>query len=247
MDYDISNVLRRRETTTASSETTQAPAAPELSGRKDFLLLLVSDDSKVLETAAVIRADMDNACFKVCTFSSSAQCILEGKSLLLSDIYASSSAASMKKAAQALTGTEAVRYIKITDSGIKKIFRTLGDLELDIPERAEYRDGDTLLVLDPGVQKVSGDTLSKYLDHLNANKSPEYALAEKNRVICAVLDSFATQKNVEKGEALFSSLINSVETDISAVDYVSNEAALKQFVKSLGGAAVAASSVSQMK
>lgn len=246
VDYDLSNILRSDETTSQVTTSEQPSAAPVISGKTDFLLLLVSDDGKALETAAVIRADADAARLSVCTLSMSSQCIINGKAELLSDVYSSGGAVALRDATGILTGTKAARYLKITDSGIKKIFRTLGDVQLNIPERTEYRDGDTVLVLDAGVQKLSGDMLTKYLDYLNTQKSAQYAAEEKNRIICAVLDCFATPEYSEKGEKLFSSLINSVTTDISAVDYISHEAAIKQFIKSVASPAQAVSSVSEL-
>lgn len=110
------------------------------------------------------------------------------------------------------------RYVVVNEKNFKTFAGVLGAYETDIEQTIDYKSDDFSLNLLSGKQKLTGDKLFRYIRYLGDDGS-DYSLKKQGELIADFLSQKLNESNTSKGDDLFSSLINSSESDITIVDF----------------------------
>jgi anionic cell wall polymer biosynthesis LytR-Cps2A-Psr (LCP) family protein len=94
-----------------------------------------------------------------------------------------------------------------------------GGVNINVPEQIEYRGDALTLILVKGKQNMKGDTLLKYIRYLDT--LGERGMNYQASVMTQIFESVFRPSLVSKAERVYSNISNSLETNISIVDFSS--------------------------
>ena len=220
-------------------ESTQPPEAsdeaesveyilPEASGKENFLIACTPDDHSYVEFLALVCVDMDQITAHVCPLSPSDTAEVQGMSRTLSEHYLYAGGRQLQQAVASLGGIPVDRYAVVTYSGFKKVFGLFGkSVEVNLPQAVEYKTDTYSISLPAGTQSVNADTALKLMRAPVSNAAENRAI-----VMCAMFDTFLTEKNIVQGSELFTQVMDLIDTDITANDYAAWTNALTVLARS---------------
>lgn len=112
-------------------------------------------------------------------------------------------------------------HIGSEPEAFKSMINYFGGMDITVPEQIEYKSNEFSVILVKGKQNIKGDSLFKYLRYLGT-------LGEKGRSLQAaamleMLDYVFKPANTKKSENIFSRLSNTLETDLTIVDFSSSK------------------------
>lgn len=145
----------------------------------------------------------------------------------LKAIYQKGGAAALEKPLTDISGLSFTKYIKMSQTQLKKVVSKIGDVTVRIPSDINYKGADFSLLLDAGDQNLTSDLFCKYF--LYADNSG------KRDAAVSLLNALMTAKNVTAQDTLFNFIMNNTDTDISVVDYSKVSSALTLFVQEKSG------------
>lgn len=108
------------------------------------------------------------------------------------------------------------KYIHITEDNFKRLMTALGTVPVEIGGYYEFNIDAVKYTFEPGIQNMTSDMLLKYMKF--AEKG-EAKLRLQGHAAADVFRQHFTKENFSKGEDFFSTLINLVDTNITAFDY----------------------------
>lgn len=108
------------------------------------------------------------------------------------------------------------KYVHITEDNFKRLMAKLGTVPVEIGGYYEFNVDAVKYTFEPGVQNMTSDMLLKYMKF--AEKG-EAKLRLQGHAAADVFRQHFTEENFSKGEDFFSTLINLVDTNITAFDY----------------------------
>lgn len=184
-------------------EETEPPTQDEIPDAlkgKGNILLICTDSAGKPAFSGLLCADFDNR--KVNAY-------LLPKAVLGSQAQ---SPLAQKAAVQDFAGITVDKYIRADEAGFKKIISYIGDITVEVPSSVRHSDAQYTLLLDKGKQSLTGDLFYKYMLYCGDSQSGAEALA-------AFTDTVLKETTEQKLDSFFNKIINSVETDISIVDY----------------------------
>ena len=204
VDFNLNNLV---QSTTDSDESTSdlTTASYALSGRVGILLVF-TDDSGELISVSALDCNMDIKCISVVQKVGSA---------------------ALEKPLTDISGLSFTKYIKMSQTQLKKVVSKIGDVTVRIPSDINYKGADFSLLLDVGDQNLTSDLFCKYF--LYADNSG------KRDAAVSLLNALMTAKNVTAQDTLFNFIMNNTDTDISVVDYSKVSSALTLFVQEKSG------------
>lgn len=119
-------------------------------------------------------------------------------------------------------------YIGSEEESFKSMINSLGGIEITVPEQISYRSGDFALILVKGKQNMKGDTLFKYMRYLcTLDDDGRDLLAD---AMSEMLAYVFKESNLNKCDGIFSRISNTLETDLTIVDYSSAKAGIETLV-----------------
>ena len=186
----------------------------QLQDEVSILFAGASNSEDQLTFLSVINLDTDKQKFKVIALSPNEK--FEGHTL--TEIYASSDADTMTKAAGKILDKKIDRYAVITEKKFKNFILAIGYPELNIPSDIEYESAEFSLSLLKGKQNMSGDKLYKYLRYLGIGDT-DYALKQQSLVVGELVAKRLNEINMKKGDDLFSTVINNFDSNITIMDF----------------------------
>lgn len=93
----------------------------------------------------------------------------------------------------------------------------LSGAQISVPERISYKTKELSLSLMPGNQTVKGETLLKYFRYC---LTPSGGGAQKQgELLCVLFSQYINKTYLASGRNYFSQIIDSLDTDISIVDF----------------------------
>ncbi len=221
-DFDPGKALgaREPETTEPVQEITGTEAAAsdvigenEFSDSANFLFLCSSDSD--LTFCQLISADPAAGKIKIKPLALDYVLEVGGESKPLCDIFALSSYAQITEAFSEKNFTVS-RYVHITEDNFKRLIGILGGVTVDVDGNYEIQIDAVKYTFTPGVQDMTADMFFKYMKYAGQG---ELSLRLQANASAAVFRQYFTLENFNKGEKFFSTLINLVETNITAFDY----------------------------
>lgn len=220
LNFDIQNMLKSPENAETTTESTTAPQAT-VTVRDAAVLLVCCDTDEKLTLLAVVRADAGQNRVSVCALETetSYAALMD---MSLQTVFEKSGLAGLKNAVASTYQLQIDRYIKLTESNLKKAVSAIGEVSLQIPEPISYRGSDFSLFLDAGEQALTGDLLVKYLRFA--------ALDGKGQAAAALARATLQSLNGNNREKQFNTLFNLSDTDFSIVDLTDTSGLVNVFV-----------------
>ncbi|MBQ3044456.1 MAG: LCP family protein [Clostridia bacterium] len=224
-DFDVKNVLGGD----AVSETQAQPVDTqenEIEASKTYFLWCADDSENSLYFAWLVNFTLPERRVTVCALDLDTRLDEAGS---IRQVFKSDGIKELVSCMEAAFETDIDGYIGSDDGSFKSMINYFGGIDITVPEQIEYRSGDLTVILVKGRQNLKGDSLFKYLRYLGT-------LGEKGRSLQAaalseMLDFVFKPSNLNRCSSIFSRISNTLETDLTIVDYSSAEEGIKQFVE----------------
>jgi len=197
-----------------SGSTTAAPS-PDSLGSAVFFVYLQSEKNNA-PAAALVRADADALTADVRILSRKQINTLAKDGGLASPAQCAASLRDRLK-------VTADRCVIVSEKGLKDIVNTLGGLEIHMDAQLDFVLNGSRNTLFKGINRLSGEKLLRYLQW----SAQEGDAEAQGALLCGLLALGLSERSHAKGERLFTELINSVQSDITALDYMKAQAALE--------------------
>jgi anionic cell wall polymer biosynthesis LytR-Cps2A-Psr (LCP) family protein len=194
---------------------------------KTYFLWCADSDSKQLRFAWLVNFRLPEAEVTVCALSPDT--MLSDGSETLESMLAKSGAHETAKKLEEFTGSPIDGYIGSDDESFKAMINYLGGADITVPEQVEYRGDEFTVILVKGKQNLKADSLFKYMRYLNT-LGPRGKKLQSTALI-EIFDGIFKPANIEKSEKLFSKLSNTLETDLTIVDYSEAKNGIKVFMQ----------------
>ncbi|MBE6827605.1 MAG: hypothetical protein E7514_03195 [Ruminococcaceae bacterium] len=224
LNFDLKNLVSKKETTTVAEETTTAVEPVELEGTTKLITAIANAEGKLTSVYAVIT-DFEKKEIKVYSIPVSTVGSYDTISGTLVEIYDKYGILGLKRAAEGVYGVSFNRYIASSEPIFRGLLAKLDDVtvELDEPLDGSTSDG---LVLDKGRQSLTPEMYVKYL-----NLCPE---SKKAETFAALLQVIISENNSDNLSNQFTFIANNTQTDITIIDYSNEEKKIKGFISSEG-------------
>ena len=215
-DFDLSSLTNvRSEETTLVGESSE-PAS--FDGNDRYILLFCTDNEReTVRMLSIVRVNLESRKFTVCTQSENELIRINGISNTFFDHYKSGGVKRLVEAVEAFNGIKIDRYICANDTTFKKAINYAGQLKITLPEQLNFRDGEFSLVLIEGEQKLRGDDLLKYVRYCRL--SGDRGFTDQSVIVGEMIRQYITPKVLENDDRLFTRLVNTLDTNITAMDY----------------------------
>ena len=220
IDFDLHNLLNASENPETTTEQTTA-AENMIAVRDAAVLLVCCDAQEQLTLLSIVRADAEQNRITVCALDTDAAVSAAGD-MSFQTVFEKNGLAGLKNAVSAAYQVQIDRYVKLTETNLKKTVSAVGEVTLLIPETISYRSSDFGLYLDAGEQTLTGDLLVKYLRFTDTNGKSQATAA----LVKATLQSLSG-KNCEKQ---FNTLFNLSDTNFSIVDITDSSGLVHVYV-----------------
>lgn len=210
-DLSLDKFLRPEKATQQEQEVDFG----EMTDKSTFLIIGSSDKTKAARFFSLIQVDLETSEISIAALPTS---LAMGASTI-KDTFASDGAAVVCEQLVAEYGVYPDKYIVLTDSGYKKVVQKLGKTSFTFASDIKYSsDGeDSFSVrIKAGEQELDGASMMALMRYCNEH-AKDYRL--QNEVMAAAVNQTINQDNVKKGDKLFTSVINYIETDITVSDF----------------------------
>ncbi len=219
-DFDLGRALGAREASTEyEEETSGAPADSVIPETDEFTesatFLLLCSDKDELTFCQLVSVDTAQRKIRIKPIPLDYTLKPQSGEISLSEAFRSQSL-SVLAASFSTRNIHIKRYIHVTEDNFKRFMTLLGPVPVTITGNYEVNVDAVKYTFSPGVQNMTSDILLKYMKLAG---SGEVALRIQGDAMGAVFRQHFTMDNFKKGESFFSSLINLVDTNITAFDY----------------------------
>lgn len=222
LDYDLSNLVENSSTTTtevSQEDETVIYSVNNLSGNSNILFIV--EEQNGVDFLCVVSTDFDNKSMKVKCIDGSENVLYNGKTLRISSIYSTDYEQGIKKFLIDDYGINIDKYVIFDKKQFKDVLSLFDGFTINVEESVDYKSQEFKLTLTSGVQELSSDMTYKYLQ-ISDNQTRE-------SIICNIIRSVLVEKYVNDSDDLFTSFVNSCETDISVIDYSNSVDSLKTY------------------
>ena len=231
-DYDFRNIVRTTESSEESSTEVSESAVQELSGRAVFLFIHISDDGKSVRGIDYIAADLGKKSIGILPLTADRSVTLDGKRTTLQSAFVYGGAEGLMKAAAAAVDFSADKYILMTDAGLINCLKTLGDVKITLPQAIRCKRENLILELPAGEQLLASDTVLRFIKYNLSVYGSEEAAKQNAALLAAAVKTYVDESLASRSEEVFSTLINFVEGDITAVDFAAAKSKVDAFALS---------------
>lgn len=232
-DFDAAKFfgIRLSDETTGQSaaqadETAAVESAPEFSDTDAVNFLFVCHDLSELSFCSVLSVSTKENNIKIKAVSTDMTAELNGAKTTAAEAFRRKGIAGVKEILSA-RGITVKKYVSVTESNFKITVGKLGATEIDLPRDIEFTDGNVKYTFSSGKNTFTADLLLKLIKF---GDTGDGLTSLQSLAQAAVVRKNLTAENFNKGSDFFSSLINQVETDITAFDYSEASAKIKAFI-----------------
>lgn len=232
-DFDTAKFLGMRisdetaaQNPTQTDESEISETAPEFSDTDAVNFLFVCHNSAELSFCSVLSASVKENSLKIKAIAPDMTAQINGEKTTVAEAFRRKGISGVKEIL-ASRGIETAKYVSVTETNFKLTVGTLGATEIDLPRDIAFTDGGVKYTFSAGKNTFTADLLLKLIKYGDTGDglTSLQALAE-----AAVVRKNLTQANFGKGADFFSTLINRVDTDITAFDYSASSAAIEAFI-----------------
>lgn len=198
----------------------------EIEAEKTYLFWCA--DGSELRFAWLVNVEMPERRAVVCTLDVNRK-LGGGYEESIRQVFASEGIKKLVADMEAEFETQIDGYIGSDEEGFKSMINYFGGFDITVPEQITYRSGDFALTLVKGKQNMKGDTLFKYIRYLctlDEDGRDLQADAMSEMLACVFKPS-----NISKCDSIFSRISNTLETDLTIVDYSSAKSGIEILVE----------------
>ena len=221
LNYDFNNIFNREDVSTTLPPKTTAENTVVYDGESTFLVAVTSDDMKKIRFINLVDVDLGEKLIKVIPVDHSQK--IKSQNKTYSKLLSESGIKTLVTAVEEQQNCTVSRYVLLTDSGYKSLYRAMGDITVKVREHIEYDTEDMFLELEKGENVLSPEKTYKYMKYLCETKKPYECSLINAEVIVSSFNAFMTPDKFLSADSRFSQVINYCDTDISIVDYTENK------------------------
>lgn len=207
-------------------DSTQVEEQVEIEAEKTYLFWCA--EGSELRFAWLVNVEMPERRAVICTLDVNTK-LGEGYDESIRQVFASDGIKSLVEAMEVEFEKKIDGYIGSDDESFKSMINSFGGVEITVPEQISYRSGDFALTLVKGKQNMKGDTLFKYMRYLCT--LGEDGMDLQADAMSEMLAYVFRTSNVNKCDDIFSRISNTLETDLTIVDYSSAKSGIEQLVE----------------
>lgn len=226
LDFNLDNLIRQpQDSTEQSTDTTQAPTIAAAPVNATTLFVCYGDDDVILQLSLVCTNAEENS-IMVATLDPFTSVTVNSTGNTFQGWFQTTGINGLLQAVETNTQLKIDRYIKQSESNLKKVITKVGDITVDIPQAISYRGTDFSLFLESGQQKLTGDLFIKYLQYAGTE--------EQANAVCALLRQTLQSFNEENLDTMFNYIFNLSESNFSVMDYADTNGLVRVYLSMRG-------------
>lgn len=226
LDFNLDNLIRQPEDSTEqSTDTTQAPTIAAAPVNATTLFVCYGDDDVILQLSLVCTNAEENR-IMVATLDPFTSVTVNSTGNTFQGWFQTTGINGLLQAVETNTQLKIDRYIKQSESNLKKVITKVGDITVDIPQAISYRGTDFSLFLESGQQKLTGDLFIKYLQYAGTE--------EQTNAVCALLRQTLQSFTEENLDTMFNYIFNLSESNFSVMDYADTNGLVRVYLSMRG-------------
>lgn len=226
LDFNLDNLIRQPEDSTEqSTDTTQAPTIAAAPVNATTLFVCYGDDDVILQLSLVCTNAEENS-IMVATLDPFTSVTVNSTGNTFQGWFQTTGINGLLQAVETNTQLKIDRYIKQSESNLKKVITKVGDITVDIPQAISYRGTDFSLFLESGQQKLTGDLFIKYLQYAGTE--------EQANAVCALLRQTLQSFTEENIDTMFNYIFNLSESNFSVMDYADTNGLVRVYLSMRG-------------
>lgn len=226
LDFNLDNLIRQPEDSTEqSTDTTQAPTIAAAPVNATALFVCYGDDDVILQLSLVCTNAEENR-IMVATLDPLTSVTVNSTGNTFQGWFQTTGINGLLQAVETNTQLKIDRYIKQSESNLKKVITKVGDIAVDIPQAISYRGTDFSLFLESGQQKLTGDLFIKYLQYAGTE--------EQENAVCALLRQTLQSFTEENLDTMFNYIFNLSESNFSVMDYADTNGLVRVYLSMRG-------------
>lgn len=228
-DFDIKNVLGGDALTETQPEQSVS-AETEIEASKTYLLWCADDSESELRFAWLVNFTLPERRVKLCALDTDMRLGTDENRQSIKYVFKHRGIKALVSEMETDWELQIDGYIGSDDESFKSMVNYFGGFDITVPEQIDYRSGELTVILVKGKQNLKGDSLFKYIRYLGT-------LGEKGRSLQAaalgeMLDYVFKPSNINRCGNIFSRVSNTLETDLTIVDFSAAEEGIKVFAES---------------
>lgn len=222
----MDNLIRQpQDSTEQSTDTTQAPTIAAAPVNVTTLFVCYGDDDVILQLSLVCTNAEENR-IMVATLDPFTSVTVNSTGNTFQGWFQTTGINGLLQAVETNTQLKIDRYIKQSESNLKKVITKVGDITVDIPQAISYRGTDFSLFLESGQQKLTGDLFIKYLQYAGTE--------EQTNAVCALLRQTLQSFTEENLDTMFNYIFNLSESNFSVMDYADTNGLVRVYLSMRG-------------
>ena len=226
LDFNLDNLIRQpQDSTEQSTDTTQAPTIAAAPVNATTLFVCYGDDDMILQLSLVCTNAEENS-IMVATLDPFTSVTVNSTGNTFQGWFQTTGINGLLQAVETNTQLKIDRYIKQSESNLKKVITKVGDITVDIPQAISYRGTDFSLFLESGQQKLTGDLFIKYLQYAGTE--------EQANAVCALLRQTLQAFTEENLDTMFNYVFNLSESNFSVMDYADTNGLVRVYLSMRG-------------
>ena len=226
LDFNLDNLIRQpQDSTEQSTDTTQAPTIVAEPVNATTLFVCYGDDDVILQLSLVCTNAEENS-IMVATLDPFTSVTVNSTGNTFQGWFQTTGINGLLQAVETNTQLKIDRYIKQSESNLKKVITKVGDITVDIPQAISYRGTDFSLFLESGQQKLTGDLFIKYLQYAGTE--------EQANAVCALLRQTLQAFTEENLDTMFNYIFNLSESNFSVMDYADTNGLVRVYLSMRG-------------
>lgn len=231
-EISLKHIFTKETTTAQNDETTTDDSAitpAQLSGTSNFLVYCSANDYSEMYFLHIIEADMDNRILKVRPINPDGKAA-DGKTYV--QTLKEGGAGKLVSAVEQKESVKINKYVGSDAETFALAINYMDGLQYTIDSRIEYRNDNYTLILTKGSQTIKGETLIKYFRYCKTLGTE--GMKTQGKLICAMLDSYITDENIENGSKIYQKLLANLDSnsDISFFEAAEAMSTVKAFCDS---------------
>lgn len=219
VNFDLQNLLKSPDDTRTTEESTTTEIQP-VAIRDAAVLLVCCDTNNRLSLLSLVRADSAQNRIAVCALDT--ETVPATAQNTFQTVYEKNGMAGLKNAVSSAYGIQIDRYVKLSETNLKKAISAIGDISVELPAPISYRGADFSLYLDSGVQTLTGDLFVKFVSYTD--------LDGQNRATAALVQATLQSLSGTACEKQFNTLFNLSDSDFSVVDLTDTNGLVNVYV-----------------
>lgn len=223
-DFNLRSAVSGEAETETTVQTTES-GIPEIHGEKTYFFWCAEEDGSGIHFAWLVNVKMPERQMMIYTVTPETVVEVNGTASSLEKIFAVSGGLKLAQSVESAYGIKLDGYAGSDGDGFKTMINSFGGVDVTVPEQVEYRGEGITLLLVKGKQNMKGETLYKYMLYLESLGAKGRSM--QANVLAEIFGSVFRPSFTNRCSALFSKFSNTLQTNLTIVDFSQAEEAIK--------------------